>query len=111
MPCSGSGACEQGRHPDRCDCKVDGDPARPETWFRAMVKAIAGIQRGDTGPATTYLRFVESNRGRECAVETRDRIKRLAGTRAFANALSLLDQPAPKPQDNERRQGEKKKFR
>lgn len=67
------------------------DVANPATWFDKQLHAIAGIQRGDTAPATEYLRFVEQHRGREAAHEARRSLRRLADSRAFADAAAIIN--------------------
>lgn len=51
------------------------DAADPATWNKLMTAAVAGFQKGDNGPATVYLQFVEKHRGRQIAEEARARIK------------------------------------
>lgn len=67
------------------------DATKPDVWFLMMAEAIAGIQRGDTAPATDYLRFVETHRDRDTALATRDRLNKLARTEAFQNAIHIVN--------------------
>lgn len=69
---------------------IEGDPADPATWHRAMLCAIVGLQREDRSAAVEYLQFVELHRGREQAMAARARLRELQGSEAFADAAEQL---------------------
>jgi len=65
-------------------------PHDPRPWFLAMLKALAGLQRGDTTDATAYLRAVEACSGRDTAEVARAGLKQRAQSPAFSHAHLLL---------------------
>lgn len=67
------------------------DPADPRTWMAQLLRALAGLQRGDKGPAGEYLRFVEQHRGRAVAEAARRRLPVLARAPEFSEAWRKLD--------------------
>lgn len=66
------------------------DPADPRTWFALMLRAIAGLHRGDQGTAVDYLKFVEAQRGRAQAEQARATLRVYAASEAFSNPGKLL---------------------
>lgn len=50
-----------------------------------LVDAVAGLQRGDNEPAFSYLRFVDTHRGRSVAMETKKTLSQYRDSVAFKN--------------------------
>ena len=66
-----------------------------------LLKAVSGLQRGDTVPAKAYITFVTAMRGADCAAEAKVRIKAHARSPTFGDAgflayrLEYPDKPNP----------------
>lgn len=69
---------------------MTGDVHDPRTWFRGFVEAVHGVQHGDKGPATAYLKLVEKHRGRDVAESTRANIITYAKHPKWQQARKLL---------------------
>ena len=67
------------------------DPLDPTVWNLMMLRGIVGLQAGRTLEASTYLRFVVEHRGRAVADCESLAIRRMAASRAYAEADKLIE--------------------
>lgn len=70
---------------------LEGDPSDRQVWWRLFVEAVAGLQRGDKAPATTYLQFVEKHRGREVALQAQKRFPVYRDAPSWANCYRWIN--------------------
>lgn len=64
---------------------MEADVSNPATWWRLMLRAIVGLQAGNTTAGKAYIAFVAEHRGKAAGERARAEVKRYAAHPTFAD--------------------------